>query len=117
MSEKRKISGVDLRRFWRKAIKKWRNSGLSIRQFCKDQGLSKPSFYYWRKKLTKTEATEVDRQKDNKPSAFIEVSIPDGNLSTLELVLTSGNILKISSSVDSRALNNVLSVLREAGLC
>jgi hypothetical protein len=117
MSRKQKSSSIDLQRFWQSSIKKWRKSGLSVRQFCKDQDLSEPSFYFWRRKLIKTGAAEADGQKDKKPSAFIEVSIPDGNLSTLELVLTSGNVLKIGSSVDSRALNNVLSVLREAGLC
>ena len=117
MSKKRKTSGVDLRQFWLDAIDQWRNGGLSVRQFCKDQGLSEPSFYFWRKKLSKAEPSEADRQKDKKTSAFIEVSIPDGNSSILELVLISGNVLRIGASVDNRALSNVLSVLRESGLC
>jgi len=117
MSKKRKVSDVNLRQFWRDTITRWRNSDLSVRQFCKDRGLSSSSFYYWRKKLTKTKASETGRQKAKKASTFIEVSIPDGGSSTLELVLTSGNTLKISPSIDNRALSNVLSVLRESGLC
>ena len=117
MSKKRKASGVNLRQFWGDAITKWRNSDLSVRQFCKDRSLPTSSFYYWRKKLIKTDAPEPLGQKDEEPSAFIEVSIPDGTSSIMELILTSGNILKIDSSVDTKALNNVLSVLKEAGLC
>lgn len=117
MSGKQKLSDIDLHQFWQDTIKNWRDSGLSVRQFCKDRDLPNSSFYYWRKKLTKTKASETGRQKAKKASTFIEVSIQDGGSSTLELVLTSGNTLKISPSIDNRALSNVLSVLRESGLC
>ena len=117
MGSKQKQSGVDLQRLWRGEIKKWRKSGLSVRQFCKNHELSEPSFYFWRRKLTKAGKTQAVRQKDKESSAFIEVSIPDGSSSIMELILTSGNILKIDSSVDTKVLNNVLSVLKEAGLC
>ncbi len=117
MSRKQKTSGSDRQQFWQMVIETWQASGLSVRQFCKDEGLSEPSFYFWRKKLTKTDTSEPDSQKDTGGCGFIEVSIPGGNSSALELVLVSGNILRIGSSVDNEALNNVLSVLRGAGLC
>ena len=44
MSKKRTTSG-DLQRFWQDTINKWRKSSLSVRQFCKDRGLSNSSFY------------------------------------------------------------------------
>ncbi len=116
MSKKQRLSGKDLRRFWRGSIGKWRGSGLSVRQFRKDRGLSEPSFYFWRRTLT-YEASDAAGQKGVRSPAFIEVSIPEGSSSMLELVLTSGNVLRIAASADSQSLNNVLSVLRESGLC
>jgi hypothetical protein len=46
MSQEQK-SDTDQRQFWQMAIESWQSSGLSIRQFCKQEGLSEPSFYSW----------------------------------------------------------------------
>ena len=43
---------TDQRQFWQMAIDTWQVSGLSVRQFCKQEGLSESSFYAWRKQLT-----------------------------------------------------------------
>ena len=32
-------------RFWRRMVRRCRNSGLSVRAFCEEHGLSEPSFY------------------------------------------------------------------------
>ena len=63
-------SDTDQQQFWRMAIETWQASGLSIRQFCKQEGLTEPAFYSWRKKLTgsDTESENLDT------SPFIEVS-------------------------------------------
>ena len=53
MSRKQKSSGSDRQQFWRMVLETWQASGLSVRQFCKDEGLSEASFYFWRKKLIK----------------------------------------------------------------
>jgi len=117
MSANRKMSNGVRRRFWQDVIENWRNSGLSVRRFCKDESLSEPSFYSWRRKLTKIDTPEPGSQKAVDACSFIEVSIPGGNSSALELVLVSGNILRVGSSVDNEALSNVLSVLHREGLC
>ena len=46
-------------RFWRMQVRRWRTSGLSVRDFCAEQGLSEPSFYAWRRTLAEREATAV----------------------------------------------------------
>jgi transposase-like protein len=99
------------------AIETWQDSGISVSRFCKDEGLSEGSFYNWRKKLAKGDKSEAAKQKEQSSSAFIEVSIPSDKPGGLELVLVSGNTLRIGPSADSTTLTNVLSVLREAGLC
>src|SRR5215467_6052543 len=38
-------------RYWRERIAAQERSGLSVQQFCKEQGLNNPLFYYWRKRL------------------------------------------------------------------
>jgi hypothetical protein len=109
-------SDTDQQQFWQMVIETWQSSGLSVRQFCKKENPSEPSFYSWRKKLT-GDNSQQDTQHKPESSAFIEVTIPQNNSAALELLLTSGNTLRIPAGVDSGTLSMVLSVVRAAGLC
>ena len=108
---------TDQQQFWQMVLETFKSGGLSVRQFCQKEGLSEASFYTWRKKLTKSDESAEDEQKDASSSAFIEVSMPKNNPAALELILSSGNTLKINSGADCKILTNVLSALCEAGLC
>ena len=116
MGKKHKTDN-EQQQFWQMAIDTWQSSDLPVRQFCKQEGLSEPSFYSWRKKLTKCDKPEPDKLKKTVSSDFIAVSLPESHSAGLELVLSSGNTLRISTSVGSKALTRVISVLQEAGLC
>ena len=106
----------DQEQFWRMAIETWQASGLSIRQFCKDEGLSEPALYLWRKKLTGVSSVH-DEQDKPESSAFIEVSMPKSDHFAIELLLTSGNTMRIHPGIDSVTFGTVVSVLHQAGLC
>jgi len=95
-----KSSKDDQQQFWQMAIETWRASGLSVRQFCTKEGLSEPSFYSWRKKLAGDDC-EQDNQHKPEPSAFIEVAMPQNTPAAIELLLTSGNTLRIPVGVCS----------------
>ena len=98
---------TDQQQFWQMVLETFKSSGLSIRQFCKQEGLSEPSFYAWRKRLTQVDESDP----------FIQVSLPTEQHGGLELVLSSGHTLRISSPADTQTLTTVLSALCEAGLC
>jgi hypothetical protein len=116
MSKNQKSLNQDRRQFWQMVIETWQNSGMSVSNFCKAEGLSEGSFYNWRKKLTVANSKH-SKQDGSGSSAFIEVSMPKNNPVALELVLSSGNSLRISSGADNKTLSTVLLALREAGLC
>jgi len=97
-------------------IETWQDSGMSISKFCKAEGLSEGTFYNWRKRLSGRHA-QRNGQADSSPSAFIEVAMPRSDHAVLELVLCSGNTLRISSGADNKTLSDVISVLRQEGLC
>ena len=106
----------DQQQFWQMALETFKSSGLSVRQFCTKEGLSEPSFYSWRKKLAGDDSEQEDQRKPE-PSAFIEVAMPQNTPAAIELLLTSGNTLRIPAGVDSTTLSTVLSVVRATGLC
>lgn len=116
MSSRQGSGSSEKRQFWRLAVETWRDSGLPIRQFCAAEGLSEAAFYFWRRQLSPTAAAPSDGPADAPPS-FIEIAIPEDPATALELVLTSGNVLRIGGAVDAGALNRVLAALHEAGLC
>lgn len=79
------------------------SSGLSIRAFCKQQAVSDHSFYAWRRRLSRVDVVR-----------FAELSTNAGTAaaSTIEILLTTGDRLRIPNGVDSATLRLVLDVLR-----
>lgn len=91
---------------WRERIAEQERSGMSVQRFCEEQGLTEQSFYLWRKRLRKQppmrfallETGAARRQRATEPD--------------LELVLATGERLRIGGGVDPTALRKVLSALR-----
>ena len=91
---------------WSERIAAQGRSGLSARQFCKEQGLPECSFYAWRKRLQQTGPVRfalVDRSPRRQEH---------GKEAGVELVLVTGERLRISAGVDAATLQTVLDVLR-----
>jgi len=42
--------------FWRRALARQRESGLTVRAFCRREGVSEPSFYAWRRVVRERDA-------------------------------------------------------------
>jgi len=116
MSTAQAKSNKERRQFWQMVIETWQDSGMSVSKFCKAEGLSEGTFYSWRKRLS-ARHSQRNKQTDSSSSAFIEVAMPKSDHAALELLLCSGNTLRISSTADNKTLSNVISVLRQAGLC
>ena len=90
--------------YWEMVVETWRGSGLSVREFCEREGLSKASFYGWRRKLASGDESPSGDPTVSEPGSFIEVSPARECSGALELVLTSGNTLKMSAGVDGETL-------------
>ena len=116
MSSKRAKSENERRQFWQMVVETWQDSGMSISAFCKAEGFSEGTFHYWRKKLP-YDHSQQNEHAGSTQSPFIEIAVPKSNHAALELVLCSGNTLRISSAADGKTLSNTISVLCKAGLC
>lgn len=116
MSREQAKSNKERRQFWQMVIETWQDSGMSVSKFCKAEGLSEGTFYSWRKRLSGRHS-QRNKQTDSSSSAFIEVAMPKSDHAALELLLSSGNTLRISSTADNKTLSNVIYILRQAGLC
>ena len=91
---------------WAERIAAQRRGGMSVRQFCKEQGLSEHSFYAWRKRL---------QEKGLVRFALVERSARRQEHraeAALELVLATGERLRIGAGVDTATLRAVVEALR-----
>ncbi len=92
--------------YWRERIAQQESSGLSVHQFCVEQRLTEQSFYAWRKRLRKQQPMRF---------ALVETGPAERQPTReagLELVLATGERLRISAGVDPRVLRTVLELLR-----
>ena len=88
------------REYWCKLIAEQEASGETIRAFCEEHGVEDHSFYYWRKRLQKSEPVQFALLKTVASAA------------PLELILANGEQLRIRNGVDAATFRLVLDVVR-----
>jgi transposase-like protein len=94
------------REYWAKLIAAQEDTGQTIRAFCKEHGVADHAFYYWRKRLQKSDPAQ------SKPVQFALLkTVASG--APLELVLANGEYLRIWNGVDAATFRLVLDVVRQ----
>ena len=48
--------GVEKRRYWEAHIERWQHSGMTQKDYCRDNGLKWSTFHYWRKRIEELSA-------------------------------------------------------------
>jgi transposase-like protein len=90
--------------YWRQRVNEQERSGIPVQQFCKERGITEQSFYVWRKRLRKQEPARF---------ALVETEpVRHSPKTGLELVLVTGERLRIGADVDPTLLCKVLEALR-----
>ena len=101
----------DKERFWRRMIRHWRSSGLSVRAFCAERELAVPSFYGWRRIIAQRDAEAVHFVPVHVMSEEQPVTADrDGGL---ELALGRNRRLRIGPGFDAVTLQRLLALLEE----
>ena len=92
------------REYWSKLIAEQEDSGQAALPCCRERGIGDHSFYMWRNRL---------RQDETVRFALLETraTIPSKEPS-LELVLNSGERLRIGNGVETATLRLVLDAVR-----
>lgn len=112
MSTRKQRSGGK-ERFWRTMVRHWRSSGLSVRDFCAEQGLSEPSFYAWRRSLAARDAQAVQFVPAHVVPDREAGSARDRASIGLELLLEGRRVLRIGPGFDAATLKRLLPLLEE----
>ena len=100
-----KEKAVSNKEQWCERIAEQERSGVSVRRFCQTRGIGEHLFYYWRKRLREQPMrfALVERGSARQEPA---------SEANLELILASGERLRIGAGVDAITLRMVLTALR-----
>jgi transposase-like protein len=115
--------GQDTRELWWKRVERWKDSGLSAREFASEMGINAQTLSYWRWRLGKKAAKAPEKRK---ATAFVEVvAEPAAELATrvvergqreehpepLEIVLRDELRIRVPVHFDADALRRVVATL------
>lgn len=109
-------------RFWQECVGRWRESGLSVREFCRREALTEPSFYAWRRELARRETSGHSRRssrpqprRTGKRAAFVPVEVVAPRFAApsagIEILLPHGRRVRVRPGFDRVTLETVLDVL------
>ena len=90
--------------YWRRMLARQRQSGLSIRAFCRQEAVCAHTLYIWRRRLGRSQAVKF---------AVVKLHPEPQASGALEVMLPGGERLRITGAIDAAALRTVLAVLRE----
>lgn len=118
---------MEKERFWRQVVSGHSASGLSVRQYCAERGVTEPSFFAWRREMARRDATAKTGAKSSAPRAgvqstrerpaplrFAQLQIASSESASgvwIEIVLPAGIRLRVPRGVCQETLTSVLGVL------
>src|SRR5262249_2881126 len=107
-------------KFWRRTIREQRQSGLSVRDFCRREGLRDWTFRWWRQEVARRDQ-ELSAALPGEPAepapSFLPVRVVDLEAVAprpappIEIVLPAGSVVRVPFGFDPRTLGDVLAVL------
>jgi hypothetical protein len=109
---------------WREILGRQSASGLSVAAFCRQESVSAPSFYSWKRKLNQRDAPSRKRgsRTANSPQEtravhLVPVRIESKSSSPIRIFLPQGVSLETNGEIGESALASLLRALREAHGC
>ena len=109
--------------YWRGVLQRQAKSGLSVAEFCRQESISGPSLYSWKRKLKERDASsqQEEQQVDVQPvtaGQLLPVRIESTDPpEPMRILMPRGLSLDVPSGINRSALTDVLQAIRETHLC
>lgn len=122
-------ANLELREVWRARLKRQRESGLTVAEFCRREGVSSATLFAWKRKLQGESPAASARMSGRRPAqttslaarqpalagsqaAFVQLPLsPTRSSPWIELVLVEGTIIRLPQQ-NLTALETILRTLR-----
>ena len=93
---------------WTTRIMACRSSGMTVRAWCRENGLSEKTYYYWQRRLFQT----LSEQQKVHETAFAEVTPPVCSGNVAVTVRIAGAVADIHPGADAVTVETVLRILK-----
>ena len=101
--------------FWRRALKRRVQSGMTISEFCASEGLTASAYHYWRREIERrdAEASEADWGLASEPTlAAVELVEDAVGGATIEIVAENGFVIRVGERATTEHVRRVLLAMR-----
>jgi hypothetical protein len=99
---------------WQKRVAQWKKSGLRAEDFAAQQGLNPGTLRWWSSKLRRPTARVAEPAAEVSFARLVPVdtaSARPAEPATLEVVLTSGRVVRVRPGFDATLLRELLTAL------
>ena len=94
-----------IRQSWIDRLQRFASSGLSVTAFCRSEGVSYQSFYYWKHQLAAQPTPAADQPPRLLPVHLLAAPTP------VEVVLPHGTVLRLCPGCDLAFVRSLLDIL------
>jgi|SRR5580704_2071857 hypothetical protein len=92
---------------WTRRVRRWRASGLTGGEFATAEGLIEGTLRHWAWRLGRDGVSESVGPE----CAFVEVALPAGEATVLEVVLRRGVTIRVPTGFDEETLRRAVATL------
>jgi len=120
-ADKQQRSLTQRGRFWLRHLQRWRQSGLSQAQYCRQQHLSAPAFGWWKGRLSagsvRAESVSTSDKRADPQGAFVEVAVTHSGGSEAggglpyEIALANHRCLRLGRGFECERVRQLLALL------
>jgi|SRR5215831_10758725 len=111
--------GRESREVWTKRVERWRDSGLTAKEFAAETGLNPGTLTYWKWRLRAVGSVEEPARSAAGGPCFVEIApsaiagapSKSAEPEPIEVVLREGLRIRIPARFDAAALGRLLAVL------
>jgi len=103
---------------WRERLARQERSGLTARDFCRNENLKESAFFYWRRELARRDAKRQSsghepkaRRKKRDSSPFLPITVSPTTPAPIEIALPGSVSIRVSGGCDESLLKMVVDVL------
>lgn len=89
---------------WTERVSACRQSGKSVRDWCRENGISEKTYYYWQRRIFQACQTEAP--------TFAEVTIPESRHEPAAVLRYGDLSIEIQNSADSETIHAIIAAVR-----
>ncbi|QNK41040.1 IS66 family insertion sequence element accessory protein TnpA [Caproicibacter fermentans] len=100
---------------WAGIVRARRDSGLSVRCYCQEQGINEKTYYYWQRRLGQAACewlASEDMPSQKESPVFAALTMPSSRDSGSIVIRLNGAEIEIGGEANLSAVETVLKVLR-----